>query len=105
MPDEALKIVARRGQARSRRGLSLPGVKVWANSVHVQVFGRRHDETLPRTVAAGVRKAPRHEVAGSLALAVQRALWGFDGGAEFEGGCDTDRIRPVDLHSGGIGSV
>jgi len=39
----------------------------------------------PRAVAAGVQKAPRHEVAGSLALAVQRALWGFDGGTELEG--------------------
>ena len=28
-------------------------------------------------MAAGVQKAPRHEVAGSLALAVQRALGGF----------------------------
>ena len=60
---------------------------------------------LPRTVATGVQKAPRHEVAGSLALAVQRALWGFDGCAELEGGCNTDRMRPPDLHRGEIGSV
>src|SRR5450755_3701908 len=39
---------------------------------------------LPRAVAVGVQKAPRHEVAGSLALAVPRALWGFDGGAQLE---------------------
>jgi hypothetical protein len=37
-----------------------------------------------------------HEVAGSLALAVQRALWGFDGGAELEGGCYTDGVVPAD---------
>jgi len=60
---------------------------------------------LPRAVAAGVQKAPRHEVAGSLALAVQRALWGFDGGAELEGGCNTDRMRPADQPTGEIGSV
>jgi hypothetical protein len=60
---------------------------------------------LPRTVATGVQKAPRHEVAGSLALAVQRALWGFDGGAELEGGCNTDRMRPADQPTGEIGSV
>ena len=60
---------------------------------------------LPRAVAAGVQKAPRHEVAGSWAPAVQRALWGFDGGAELEGGCDADRMRPADLHTGEIGSV
>jgi hypothetical protein len=58
----------------------------------------------PRAVAAGVQKAPRHEVAGSLALAVQRALWGFDG-AELEGGCNPDRMRPADQRTGEIGSV
>jgi len=58
---------------------------------------------LPRPVAAGVQKAPRHEVAGNWALAVQRALWGFDGGAEFEDGCDADRLRPAHLHCGEIG--
>jgi hypothetical protein len=46
-----------------------------------------------------------HEVAGSLALAVQRALWGFDGGAELEGGCNTDKMRPADQRTGEIGSV
>ena len=56
-------------------------------------------------MAAGVQKARMHEVAGSLALAVQRALWGFDGGAELEGGCYTDGIVPADLHSGEIGSL
>ena len=35
--------------------------------------------TRPRT--GGVREAPRHEIAGSLAPAVQRALWGFEAGA------------------------
>ncbi len=60
---------------------------------------------LPRPVAAGVQKAPRHEVAGSLALAVLRALWGFDGGAGLEGGCKTDRMRLADQPTGEIGSV
>ena len=60
---------------------------------------------LPRAVAAGVQKAPRHEVAGSLALAVLRALWGFDSGARLEGGCNTDRMRPADRPTGEIGSV
>src|SRR5216683_700645 len=50
---------------------------------------------LPRPVAGGVQKAPRHEVAGSLALAVLRALWGFDSGAGLEGGCNTERMRPA----------
>jgi hypothetical protein len=36
---------------------------------------------------------------------VQRALWGFDGGAELEGGCNTDRMRPADQPTGEIGSV
>ena len=56
--------------------------------------------TLPRAVAAGVQKAPRHEVAGSWAPVVQRALWGFDGGAGLEGGCKTDRMRPADQPTG-----
>jgi len=61
--------------------------------------------TPPHAVAAGVQKAPRHEVAGSLALAEQRALWGFDGGYELEGGCNTDRMRPGGQRTGEIGSV
>jgi hypothetical protein len=32
---------------------------------------------LARTRTAGVRKAPRHEIAGCWASTVQRALWGF----------------------------
>jgi len=74
-------------------------------SLVVQVFGRRHDDPFPRGVAAGVQKAPRHEVAGSWAPAVLRGLWGFDGGAGFEGGCNTDRMRPADQPTGEIGSV
>ena len=31
----------------------------------------------PRALAAGVRKAPRQEIAGCEAPTVQRALWGF----------------------------
>jgi hypothetical protein len=31
----------------------------------------------PRAQLAGVQKAPRHEVAGSWAPAMQRALWGL----------------------------
>src|SRR5450755_2694342 len=34
----------------------------------------------PRGKTAGGRKAPRHEVAGSWAPVVQRALWGFSRG-------------------------
>ena len=47
----------------------------------MQVFGRRHDEPFRTAVAAGVQKAPRHEVAGSSAPAEQRALRGFVRGA------------------------
>jgi len=34
----------------------------------------------PHAPTAGVRKAPRHEVAGGRAPTVQRALWGFSRG-------------------------
>jgi hypothetical protein len=70
----------------------------------VQVFGRRDDD-LTTDCGGGGRKAPRHEVAGSWAPVVQRALWGFDGGADLDVGCDADRTRRGDLHTGGIGSV
>src|SRR5215831_12964154 len=42
----------------------------------------------PRAQLAGVQKAPRHEVAGSWALAGQRALWRFDAGADLDDGRD-----------------
>jgi hypothetical protein len=70
----------------------------------VQVFGRRHDDPF-HALWRPASKKRRHEVAGSLALAVQRVLWGFDGGAELEGGCNTDRMRPADQPTGEIGSV
>ena len=44
--------------------------------------------------AAGVQKAPRHEVAGSLAPAGQRALWGFDFRAGHDGGREAGARRP-----------
>ena len=53
-------------------------------------------QVYPRAEAAGGRKAPRHEVAGSWALAGQRALWGFDVGAELEDGCDAGRMQPAE---------
>jgi hypothetical protein len=39
---------------------------------------------LSRAPTAGVRKAPRHEIAGGGALTVQRALWGFCRGLGLE---------------------
>ena len=38
----------------------------------------------PRVLTAGVRKAPRHEIAVGSAPVVRRALWGFGGGAGLE---------------------
>jgi len=35
------------------------------------------NEEAPQAQLTGVQKAPRHEVAGSWALAGRRALWGF----------------------------
>jgi hypothetical protein len=46
----------------------------------MQVFGRRHDE--PFTPFCGRRpKSAKARCRGKLALAVLRALWGFDSGA------------------------
>src|SRR5271166_3503223 len=54
----------------------------------------------PRTQAAGVQKAPGHEVAGSWEAAGRRALWGFQVSAEFAGGRDTGATRPACSHAG-----
>src|SRR5208282_996960 len=56
----------------------------------------------PRTQAAGVQKAPRHEVAGSLAPAGQRALWGFDFRAGHDGGREAGARRPGWVWRGGL---
>jgi hypothetical protein len=60
-------------------------------------------QVYPRAEAAGGRKAPRHEVAGGWAPAGQRALWGFDAGAEL-GWIDAGRMRRG-ICTGEIGSV
>jgi hypothetical protein len=51
----------------------------------------------PHAPTTGVRKAPRQEVAGGLALAGPRALWGFNAGAELSDGRDVGRMRSADL--------
>src|SRR5712671_3378154 len=45
------------------------GCIVWIASPIVLVFGRRQRRDAGQTELAGVQKAPRHEVAGSWALA------------------------------------
>jgi hypothetical protein len=50
-------------------------------------------------------KSAKARSRGKLGTGGAPALWGFDGGAGLEGGCDADRMRPVDLHTGEIGSV
>ena len=60
----------------------------------VQVFGRRQSRALPRAHAAGVRKAPRHEIAaGGSAAAVPQALWGFGHGRELVAGRFARAVR------------
>jgi hypothetical protein len=53
------------------------------------------NDEMPLALAAGVQKAPRHEVAGSLAPAVPRALWGFDFRGVGDGGRDAGTRRPA----------
>jgi len=65
----------------------------------VQVFGRRNDGL--STPCGGRRpKSAKARSRGKFALAVLRALWGFDGGAGLEGGCNADRLRPADQPTG-----
>ena len=71
----------------------------------VQVFGCRQDapfHALWRPASKKRQGTKSREVGHRVG---QRALWGFDGDAELEGGCDGDGMRPADLHAGEIGSV
>jgi hypothetical protein len=63
------------------------------------------NDEMPRARAAGVQKAPRHEVAVSLAAAVRRALWGFDFRAGGDGGRDAGTRRPAWVRAREPGSV
>src|SRR5208337_5523388 len=63
------------------------------------------NDEMPRARADGVQKAPRHEVAGSLAPAVPRALWGFDFHAGGDGGRDAGTRRPAWVCAREPGSV
>jgi hypothetical protein len=47
-------------------------------SLHVLVLDAGNDDTLGALTWPASKKAPRHEVAGSWAPAVPRALWGSD---------------------------
>ena len=58
-----------------------------------------NDETYPRAAAAGVRKAPRHEIAGCGAPAVPQALWGFGRGVSVEDVEVRRRIRSLFLEA------
>src|SRR5260370_29326676 len=51
----------------------------------------------PLAPAAGVQKAPGHEVAGRLGPGGQPALWGFDASGEFAGGRETGATRAAGL--------
>jgi hypothetical protein len=50
------------------------------------------NKVVPHAQLTGVQKAPRHEVAGGWAPAGQRALWGFDAGADLDGGRGAGRM-------------
>jgi hypothetical protein len=71
----------------------------------VQVFGRRHDEGYPRAAAAGVRKAPRHEVAGSMAPGSAASAWGSYVVGDLDGGRGASARRCACAHAGEPGRV
>src|SRR6516164_2813539 len=66
------------------------GTSRWQLTISVQVFGRRYPRCQPRAPAAGVRKAPRHEVAGSWALAGSEPYGDFDMSADLVCGREAD---------------
>jgi hypothetical protein len=59
----------------------------------------------PQAQLTGVQKAPRHEVAGSWAPARQRALWGFNAGADVDYGRDARTTPVAYLHIGEVGRM
>ena len=61
---------------------------------NILIYSARQSRALPRAHAAGVRKAPRHEIAaGGSAAAVPQALWGFGHGRELEAGRFARAVR------------
>jgi hypothetical protein len=58
---------------------------------NILIYSARHSRCQPRAAAAGVRKAPRHEIAVGRALPVPRALWGFERGL----GLEEDAAKPL----------
>jgi len=59
----------------------------------------------PHAQLTGVQKAPRHGVAGGLALAGQRVLWGFDVGVDVDDGRDAGGMEAAERRGGEVGSV
>ena len=57
----------------------------------VQVFGRRQQGVSARSTDRRPKSAKARS-RGSLAPAGQRALWGFDAGADLDGGRDAGRM-------------
>ena len=74
-------------------------------SACVQVFGRRDDEAIPALMrpAAEKRQGTKSREVGYGAG--QRALWGFDAGADLDGAGDVGWMRPACLHAGEVGNL
>ena len=94
------RCLAGRGQANSN--LSDEGL---APQRLVQVFGCRRHQPCPHARAAGVQKAPRHEVAGSRAVAGRRAAMGISGLRRIRWRCGVGATRPACLRAAGRGRV
>jgi len=70
-----------RGNSRPYREPSILLRREWAPMCRFSDAGMTRLSSAP---TAGVRKAPRHEIAGGWAPAVLRALWGFSCGVGVE---------------------
>jgi hypothetical protein len=73
--------------------------------VFLQVFERRHDEPFHALWRPASKKRECTKSWEVWHWRCSGGLWGFDGGAEFEGGCNTDWMRPADQRTGEIASV
>jgi hypothetical protein len=72
---------------------------------NVQVFGRRLSRDTPHAQRAGVQKAPRHEVAGSWAVACSERYGDLMLAPSLDGGRDANTTPPSCLPHGGRESV
>src|ERR1700719_2895296 len=85
-PDRpSLHLRERNSSMKNRKRESCTSGTVRDEDGNILIYSARQPRCQPRAPAAGVRKAPRHEIAVGRARRVQQALWRFDRSVGLEG--------------------